>query len=145
MTKPPCDQCKGLCCQYITVPIQRPNTRGDFDDLRWYLAHENIIIYVEDDIWYMQVNNRCRHLDKDFQCDIYKQRPQVCRDYGDSCELCEEDYEYELLFRNDAEMQAYMDVRFNNAKEQSDRQRKRGRRRTQHGRKASRDRNAKRH
>ena len=122
-----CDQCRGMCCRYFSVALKAPQTRADYDLLRWYLAHEKAVIYVEDGVWYLQVNTRCRHLDKNYHCDIYSQQPEICRDYGrDACDISNEDYGYELLFTNDAEMAAYMAIVFDNAKQESASVRKRG-------------------
>ncbi|RMF80705.1 MAG: YkgJ family cysteine cluster protein, partial [Planctomycetota bacterium] len=32
-----CEHCTGFCCRYIALPIEEPETRQDYDDIRWYL------------------------------------------------------------------------------------------------------------
>lgn len=90
-----CDFCVGKCCRYFTVPLKTPRTRADFDELRWYLAHERTLIFVETETtgkkprvkWNLVVWNRCDYLGPDQRCGIYDDRPQVCRDYTpDTCE-----------------------------------------------------------
>jgi Fe-S-cluster containining protein len=109
-----------MCCRYLGLPIETPETREDFDLLRWYLSHENVVIYVEDGCWYLQANNRCRHLTAEHRCDIYARRPGICRDHSPrSCEHCEGDLPYELHFTNDAQMEAYMQAKFDNTAAES--------------------------
>ena len=54
-----CEKCVGLCCRYLALPIDTPKTKGDFDDVRWYLAHEGISVFVEEGDWYINIANRC--------------------------------------------------------------------------------------
>jgi Fe-S-cluster containining protein len=111
-----CDKCSGLCCQYIALPIETPEDRGDFDDIRWYLCHENISVFVEDGDWYLNVDTKCRHLSEDdHKCQIYDKRPKICRGYStDECDIVEGDYDYELHFINDKQMEEYMNIKFDN-------------------------------
>ena len=46
-----CSKCTGLCCRYVSLPIETPKTRGDFDDVRWYLAHEGFSVFVDEGDW----------------------------------------------------------------------------------------------
>jgi len=94
-----CRQCAGLCCRYFALPIDTPKTRADFDDVRWYLAHEGISVFVEDGDWYLNIAARCRFLDPDNRCGIYPRRPRICRGYEhDACDFHSGDYGYELHF-----------------------------------------------
>jgi len=74
--KSQCERCTGLCCRYFALPIETPETKEDYDDIRWYLCHEDITVFVEDGDWYLNVKNKCRHLsNKDYKCLIYDKRP----------------------------------------------------------------------
>lgn len=75
------EECQARCCRYITVYLEAPRTKSDFDELSWFLAHENICVYVEDRRWHLEVQNRCKHLRRDNLCRVYENRPAVCRDY----------------------------------------------------------------
>jgi Fe-S-cluster containining protein len=76
------------CCTYITQEIETPRTKYDFEHLLWLVSHENVKVYKDQDGWYLLVETRCSHLLPDGRCGIYKQRPQVCRDYSnDYCEF----------------------------------------------------------
>jgi len=149
-----------MCCRYFALPIDTPESREDFDDIRWYLCHEDISVFVEDGDWYLNVKNKCRHLsEKDYRCLIYDHRPTICRKYKHSdcdfvedgdwylnvknkcrhlsekdyrcliydhrpticrkykhadCDFIEGDYDYELHFTNDQEMEEYIKVKFDN-------------------------------
>ncbi len=44
-----CDSCTAVCCSYFAFPIETPKDKGDYDDIRWYLCHKGITVYVDDD------------------------------------------------------------------------------------------------
>ena len=113
-----CHKCKALCCRYIALPIDKPTDRGDFDDIRWYLAHQNITVFVEKGQWYINIKNKCRHLsEKTHRCRIYEKRPRICRGYKTvDCELTCREYDYSLHFTDDRQMEEYMKVKFDNNK-----------------------------
>lgn len=109
-----CDKCSGLCCKYFALPLDDPEDWDDYDDIRWFLCHENIEVFVEDDDWYINVKNKCKHLaDKDSKCDMYDIRPKICRGYKMSdCDYTGKEYDYELHFTNDRQMEEYMKIKF---------------------------------
>ena len=111
-----CDKCSGLCCRYFAFPIETPETEEDYDDVRWYLCHKDVTVFVEDGDWYINIKNRCRHLDgKNYKCRIYNDRPKICRGYRHSdCDYIEGEYDYELHFTNDKQMQEYIKIKFGN-------------------------------
>jgi len=111
-----CDKCTGLCCRYFALPIETPEDREDYDDIRWYLCHKNVSVFVEDGDWYINLKNKCRHLsEKDYKCKIYSKRPKICRSYTiKDCDFVEGDYDYELHFTNDKQMEEYIKVKFGN-------------------------------
>ncbi len=114
--KSQCERCTGMCCRYFALPIDTPETRRDFDDIRWYLCHEDISVFVEKGDWYLSVRNKCRNLsEKGHKCLIYDHRPHICRKYKHAdCDFVEGDYDYELHFTSDREMEEYMRVKFDN-------------------------------
>ncbi len=94
-----CEHCSGLCCRYIALPIDEPDTKAEFDDVRWYLLHGGVSVFVEDGDWYLNIETDCRHLLPDYSCGIYDTRPQICRDYStDSCEYHAGEYGYDRHF-----------------------------------------------
>jgi Fe-S-cluster containining protein len=109
----PCSRCSGLCCRYFALPIDKPEDWKDFDDIRWYLCHENVTVFVEDGDWYLNVINRCKYLDGGSSCEIYDMRPRICRKYDtDGCDLTGDGYEYELHFTDDRQVEDYMRKKF---------------------------------
>jgi Fe-S-cluster containining protein len=83
----PCLSC-GLCCGYVAVEIESPNTVSGATEILWYLYHQNISIYTDDGEWMVQFETRCQHLMDDHRCAIYEQRPQICRDFDETgCEV----------------------------------------------------------
>ena len=79
-TTPPCVECEAQCCRYVAVEIDTPKTKKELDDVRWYLLHENIYVFVDhDDAWHIEFRTRCRALGDDHLCHEYADRPQICR------------------------------------------------------------------
>ncbi|NLE64449.1 MAG: YkgJ family cysteine cluster protein [Elusimicrobia bacterium] len=75
-----CSPCTS-CCEYVALEIDTPTTWKDFENIRWYLLHENVWVYVDfDNIWHVQFNTPCHKLEKS-RCGIYPQRPEICRAY----------------------------------------------------------------
>ena len=110
-----CDKCTGLCCRYFALPIETPETKEDYDDIRWYLSHEGITVFVEDGDWYINIKNKCKYLSEDYSCKIYNERPRICREYTTAdCDLTEGEYDYELHFTNDKQMGEYIKIKFDN-------------------------------
>lgn len=104
----PCAYCTGECCRYIALPLDRPTRARDFDDIRWYLMHEGIQVFVDEGEWYIQFRAQCRNLADDNRCGIYETRPKICREYkaGD-CDYTPGDYDYDQLFTQPEEVVAF--------------------------------------
>lgn len=94
-----CEHCTAVCCRYIALPIQTPESDADYEDIRWYLLHEGVSVFVEDDDWYISVTTTCRHLQPDFRCGIYETRPKICRTYStNNCDYHSGDYGWSAHF-----------------------------------------------
>ena len=120
-----CGNCIGLCCRYFALPIETPEDREDYDDIRWYLCHKDITVFVEDGDWYINIKNKCKYLDKDNRCRIYSKRPRICREYNHKdCDFVEGEYDYELHFTTAAQMEEYMKIKFDNNKSEKQKSRK---------------------
>ena len=103
-----CGVCRGQCCRYFGLPIETPETPGDFDDVRWYLLHVGTEVYVEDADWYVNIKNKCKHLQPDSSCGIYSSRPRICRKYSmNECEATSDEYAHEHHFYNAEQLEAY--------------------------------------
>ena len=101
---PPCHLCPARCCQYFALQIDAPITPEEHDQIRWFLAHERVVVWMQEGEWYLEVQNRCKNLQADNRCAIYETRPQICRDYGlpdgdeGPCEFFTDDATYDLYF-----------------------------------------------
>lgn len=81
--------------------------------MRWYLAHENISIFVEKGDWYLNVHNRCQYLAGDHRCAIYETRPKICRTYKtDDCDFTGDDYQYQMHFTSEEQLTKYMKIKY---------------------------------
>ena len=103
-----CARCGGRCCKYYTVMLDEPDDADDFDELRWFLAHEGCYIYVDEGEWHLNIESRCRFLGDKDRCTIYDHRPDVCREFGreEECEFTGE-FDFEHLFNTIRELEAY--------------------------------------
>ncbi|MBI1388266.1 MAG: YkgJ family cysteine cluster protein [bacterium] len=98
-----CNRCVGLCCQYVTIEIEKPRGKRAKDDARWYVLHEGVTLIIEEDRWHVKLPSRCTKLNDDNTCSIYHERPQTCRDYSnDNCDYFSE---YEGWDRNYVEIE----------------------------------------
>ena len=81
-----CDGCD-LCCRHVALEIDEPEDKEDFDQIRWFLAHNDVWVFLDhDDSWNVQFNTPCEKLNDEL-CSIYEKRPILCRKY--STENCE--------------------------------------------------------
>ena len=67
--------------------MDAPETIEDWDILRWMVAHENVAVYIDDeDAWLVEFKTKCRKLDDQNRCTIYKVRPKICSEHPvDNC------------------------------------------------------------
>lgn len=131
-----CDKCSALCCRYFVLEIDKPQTRGQFDDVRWYLVHEGTFVFIEDRRWYLGVYARCKHLQEDNRCGIYETRPKICRKYStESCDYHGGDYGWEKLFSSAEQLLAYADEWLEKEREKRKRSEKREARSEKRGKK----------
>jgi len=108
-----CHQCTGLCCRYFALAIETPEDWDDFDNIRWYLSHENVAVFVEDGDWYLNILTPCKYLDSAHRCTNYDLRPAICRGYKThNCEITSDEYDYQLHFTDDKQMEEYMRIKF---------------------------------
>ena len=85
-----CNGCNGACCRYVALEIDCPENLEDFDNIRWYIIHQNVRVYVEEDrIWNLEFLSPCKYLREDGRCNIHEdfvknpscRRPQICKDF----------------------------------------------------------------
>jgi uncharacterized protein len=111
--KSKCGSCIALCCRYFALEVDRPTVPSDFENLRWYLLHARVNVFVEGRRWYVQIFNTCQALGPDNKCTIYEKRPGICRQYdNDVCDKDEAlgDSTSDQLFRTVGELESYRDA-----------------------------------
>lgn len=96
---PRCSQC-AFCCTYMAVPIDGPEDRDTISSIIWYLYHQDVRVYKDDEgEWYLQFWTRCEALRPDGLCGVYETRPDVCEDFtADDCEVTNDDIGEEVGF-----------------------------------------------
>jgi Fe-S-cluster containining protein len=104
-----CFQCNARCCKYISIEIDAPTDKNDFENIRWFVSHHNIWVFKDEGLWYICFDSPCRYLEKDNRCGIYDERPDICRKYKtDNCEYHGEENEgFELKFTTPQEVSEY--------------------------------------
>ena len=103
-----CEQCPAACCRYLALPIDLPRTQRDYDDIRWYLMHEGISVFVEEGDWFIQIQTRCNNLGADNLCQIYEERPEICAEYeAHDCDYCGGDYGYDHFFSHAKQLETF--------------------------------------
>ena len=109
----PCTECPAKCCKYFALQIDTPRTKEEFENIRWYLAHEAVTVFIERRKWYLELRNKCKYITKNNQCGIYEKRPQVCAEHSaSSCEHRYDEFDHSHLFTSLEEFDAYLDRRF---------------------------------
>ena len=103
--------CGGGCCTYFSLPLDTPRTDRDFDDVRWYLMHDDTHVYKLEGTWFLLSMRRCKYLRPDNLCGNYDARPEICREYDPgTCEFTGT-VPYDLYFKDDLELTAWLTQR----------------------------------
>jgi uncharacterized protein len=103
-----CHRCPAACCRYIALPFDEPQDAEAFEEVRWFLMHDGVTVFVTDGQWYVSVATHCKHLDAQNRCTIYADRPQICREYSsDGCDYRGGDYGYKLFFTHPQQVVEY--------------------------------------
>jgi Fe-S-cluster containining protein len=112
-----CKECNGKCCRYIVIEIATPKSKEDLEELKWYIAHENVEVFVDKEGgWNVEFITPCKYLGKDNRCKIYKKRPDICREYSNK--ECEMNFNYvdKFRFKDIEEINKYIKEVFNKNK-----------------------------
>ena len=106
----PCAECGGRCCRHVAIELNRPACKRDYDNIRWFLCHRDVAVYVDlDNVWHILFNTACEFIDEKNRCSMYDDRPKLCRSYGGENELCEFfESPYKMIFHSVGEFEAYL-------------------------------------
>jgi Fe-S-cluster containining protein len=107
-----CSKCDARCCRYFCFEIDKPDTYEEFENIRWYLLHENISVHIDcEGDWCIMIDSPCRLLVKTptgWRCGNYDNRPIICRKYSpDNCDRTKGGYDYEEMFETSDQLEAY--------------------------------------
>ncbi len=107
------DKCNAFCCRYISVHIDTPRSKVDFDEIRWFVSHENVVVYKdEENDWLVEFVTPCKFL-KNNKCEIYEARPDVCREYDpDGCADSEKNIEMKIAFKKPTDVEKFVAKRW---------------------------------
>lgn len=110
--EPTCEGCGGMCCRSFVLPIDTPETREDFDLLRWLVIHRGVQLLVKDAVWEIEIDLPCEHIQDDGRCAIYARRPQICVDY--EVRTCERHQppRYDSVITNEYALEAWIVMRY---------------------------------
>lgn len=109
----PCRKCDAKCCKYFALQIDTPKDKDDFENIRWYLTHKDVTVFIEKRKWYLEIKNECRYITPDHSCSIYEKRPLVCREHSsNSCELISDEFDHSHTFNSIEEFDSYLTERF---------------------------------
>ena len=62
INEPTCEGCGGECCRSFALPIDTPETRQDFDALRWLVLHRSVRLLVTGTRWEIEIALPCEML-----------------------------------------------------------------------------------
>jgi len=104
-----CGRC-GACCRYVTAQLDDPKSKRDWSIFFWYLLHENVNIYIDEDgDWFLEFKTKCTALD-DGKCSIHRKRPAVCREHDpEDCESSSPEPPYIEMFHVPEELEEWLE------------------------------------
>ena len=104
-----CNQCGG-CCKHIALEIDKPSSKEDYNNILWYLLHNNVSVFVDEGDWFVEFRTRCKALNEENTCNFYEKRPKICRTYSSvSCVRNGHGEPHDFSFGNAEEFLKYME------------------------------------
>ncbi|RME78733.1 hypothetical protein D6774_00170 [Candidatus Woesearchaeota archaeon] len=105
----PCYPCS-LCCRHIALEIDAPEDARDFSELFWFLYHQGIKVYIDDEgDWMLEVTTRCNNLTDKNECGIHEHAPRTCKEYDISeCERTIQEPYWEEMFASPKDLVNYL-------------------------------------
>ena len=84
------EKCTKLCTQsYCCTTISQEIENINYDQMLWQVAHDNIELFTvgKPPQWFLLIQTRCSKLNEQNLCEIYENRPKVCKEYSNvGCE-----------------------------------------------------------
>ena len=111
-----CKKCESKCCRYFALQIDTPKSKEEFENIRWFIAHKGVSVYVDKRKWYLDINSKCHFLTKNHLCKIYDKRPLICREHSPAtCESVTGEFGHEHVFKTLKSFDEYLAKRFRKA------------------------------
>lgn len=79
VNNPLCADCPALCCHGLVIPIDKPRTKADVEELKWHVQYDTVSAFIRSSRWNLMVDGRCQYLDEQNLCTRYEDRPDRCR------------------------------------------------------------------
>ena len=96
------------CCIHVNQEIYSPENDDDCDYIIWFLLHENVVVWIDEDgYWFVEFKTPCKPL-KNNKCTIYNKRPSVCRNYSEGNCLDKYGYDKKVHFNTPEQFLRYM-------------------------------------
>lgn len=109
----PCVTCMAACCRYVATEIDEPESKQDYDHIRWYLHHRNVYVFIDNNgRWFLEFDAECDQLEPDHRCGIYHDRPRICQLHGEEeivCEFMSDEEPHDVRFTTAEEFEDYLD------------------------------------
>lgn len=112
-----CKDCEAICCKYVVLDIDTPETLKDFENIKWYVLHKNVEVFVDyEGIWNIRFITNCESLNKKNKCSTYRKRPEICKEF--SSKDCPQNKKYEeiLTFKKLEDVEEYIENIFKKGK-----------------------------
>ncbi|MDP6107404.1 MAG: YkgJ family cysteine cluster protein [Candidatus Brocadiia bacterium] len=82
VTKAECGDCPSLCCHGFVMPIDRPRTKSEVEELKWHIQYDTVSCFIRNTRWHVLVEGKCQYLGKENLCVCYSTRPDRCRQHN---------------------------------------------------------------
>ena len=103
--------CGGKCCRYVTVGVPAPRSEADWDEVRWWLAHQGVMVTQDPEGWMLHVETRCGHLRPDNACQVYPDRMFACEEHDPTdCEYTGE-VPFDVLLKTELDLAKHLERR----------------------------------
>lgn len=105
-----CFECNQECCKSVIIEMDKPETREDWEDIKWQVAHKNVqVILDNEDAWCIEFLTECDEMDENGRCKIYDKRPDMCRNHSSQrCAVNGEGSYYEVILKSIKDVEDYL-------------------------------------
>jgi uncharacterized protein len=103
--------CGGRCCRYVTVSVPAPRSEPDWDEVRWWLAHQGVMVTRDPEGWMLHVMTPCTNLKPDSSCGVYPDHMLACQEHdATDCEYTGE-VPFDVKLESETDLADYLERR----------------------------------